>query len=100
MNALGLALLETLVRGRMLTVHREQSPSPTPLGCGSQIACRHQALFVRQRKVDPSFQRPERRRQAGEADDGVENDFRLRALQQLGQVAADLRQGCKTVDRL
>ena len=37
------------------------------------------------------LERPERRRQPGEADDGVEDDVRLGALEQRGQVAADLR---------
>ena len=38
------------------------------------------------------LERPERRGEAGEADDGVEDDVGLRALEQLGEVAADLRQ--------
>ena len=38
------------------------------------------------------LERPERRVDAGEADDGVEHDVGLRALEQLGQVASDLLQ--------
>jgi hypothetical protein len=43
---------------------------------------------------------PKRRRQACEADDGVEDDVRPRALEQLRQVSADLRQRRKPVNRL
>ena len=37
--------------------------------------------------------------QAREADDRVQDDVRLRSLQQLGQVAADLRERREVVDR-
>ena len=50
--------------------------------------------------VDAALERPERRGQAGEADDRVQDDVRLGALEQLGQVAADLRQRREPVDRL
>ena len=48
----------------------------------------------------PALERPEGRRQAREADDCVEDDVRLGALEQLGQVAADLRQRREPVDGL
>ena len=40
------------------------------------------------------LERPERRVDPREADDGVEDDVGLRALQQAGQIAADLLQRC------
>ena len=36
------------------------------------------------------LERPERRGQAGEADDRVQDDIRLGAVEQLGEVAPDL----------
>ena len=66
----------------------------------SQLACRDEALLVRERERHPALERPERSRQPGEADDRVEDDVRLGALEQLGQVAAHLRQRRQAVDRL
>ena len=57
-----------------------------------ELAGRDEALLVREREVDAVLERPERRVDAGEADDGVQHDVGLRALEQLGQVAADLLQ--------
>ena len=46
------------------------------------------------------LERPQRRRKTREADDGVQDDVGLRAIEQLGQVAAHLRQRREPVDRL
>ena len=46
------------------------------------------------------LERPERGRQPREADDGVQHHVGLRAVEQLGEVAADLGQRCQPVERL
>ena len=98
-NGLRIAALEALVGGGVFAVDREQPPSPTPPGGRRQFASRHEALLVREGEVDPSLERPERRRETGEAHDGVEDDVRLRTLEQLGRVSADLCQRREPVDR-
>ena len=55
-----------------------------------ELAGGDEALLVRERERDAVLERPERRVDAGEADDRVEDDVRLAALEQLGRVAADL----------
>ena len=60
----------------------------------------HETLLVRQGQRDAALERPERRRQAREADNRVQDDVWLRALQQLRQVAADLGQWREPVERL
>jgi hypothetical protein len=49
----------------------------------------HEALLVRKGEVDAALERPEGRVHAREPDDGVEDDIRLRALEEFRQVAAD-----------
>src|SRR6266540_2753336 len=81
---------EALEGGAVLAVHGQQQP-PTPLPRGQrELAGDDEALLVRKRELNASLQRPESRIEPGEADDGVQDDLRLCALQQLGQVAADL----------
>jgi hypothetical protein len=71
------APLEALEERRMLAVDGKE-PSPTPLpGARCEVASRHEALFIGEREVDPGLERGERRRQAGEADDGIQDDVRL-----------------------
>src|ERR1700747_2409104 len=89
-HADGLAL-EALEHGGVLAVDREQPPSPTPPGPRSELAGGDETLLVRQGEIDAMFERPDRRREPCEADDGVEDDVRFRLLEELGQVAADLR---------
>ena len=87
-------------RCRVLAVDGQQAPaSPLP-GGERELARGDEALLVREREVDPALERPQRRREAGEADDRVEDDVRLGPLQQLRQVAADLGQRGEPVDRL
>ena len=83
----------------MLAVDRQQ-PAPSPLPRGErEVAGGDEALLVRERQVDAALERPERHGQPGEAHDRVEDDVGLGALQQLGQVAADLGQRREPVDR-
>ena len=75
----------------MLAVDREQKPS-TPLPrFERELAGRDEALLVGQRERDAPLERPERRREAREADDGVQDDVRLGHVQQRREIAADLR---------
>ena len=67
-------------------------PRPRALRGECELSGGDEALLVREREIDPALERPERGVDAREADDGVEDDVGLRALEQLGQVAADLLQ--------
>ena len=88
-DLLRLAPFETLEERRMLAVDRED-PSASPLARGEgELAGGDEALLVCQREVDAALERPERRVHSGKADDGVEHDVGLSALEQLGQVASD-----------
>ncbi len=86
----GIAPLEALEERGVLAVDREQQPSSPLLRGERELAGRDEALLVRQRERDAVLERPERRPNAGEADDGVEDDVRLAPLEQLDRVAADL----------
>src|SRR6266487_1253717 len=99
-DALRIASVEALEGSRVLAVHWNQNASAALERGQRELACRDEALFVRERQRNPALERPERRREAGEADDRVEHDVRLRALEQLDEVAAGLRQGREPVDRL
>ena len=83
----------------MLRVDRQQPPSSPPPRGHRQVAACDEALLVGEREVDAALERPERRRQAREADHRVQDDVRLGPLQQLGQVAAYLRERREAVDR-
>ena len=65
-----------------------QEPPPSPRLRGErELAGGHEALLVREREVDAALERPERDRQPGESDDGVEHDVGLGPLEQLGGVS-------------
>ena len=81
---------KTLVQRRVLRVDREDPAAAALLRCARELTGGDEALLVGERKVDSRLERPERRVHAGEADDGVEDDVRLRTLEQLRRVAADL----------
>ena len=85
------APLEALERGGVLAVDREEQAAAPLVRREREVAGRDEALLVGERERDAALERPERRAEAGEADDRVEDDVRLGALEQLGQVAADLR---------
>ena len=90
---------EELERRRVLAVDRQQQPSaPRPRVAG-ELACGDEALLVRERERDAALERPERRVDAGEADDRVEDDVRLGLLEHLGRIAADLSHRREAVDR-
>jgi hypothetical protein len=76
----------------VLAVHG-QDPAAAPLARGErELPGGDEALLVREREVDAVPERPQRRVDAGEADDRVEDDIGLRAFEELGEVAADLLQ--------
>ena len=96
----GRSVFQALEQGGVLAVDRQQ-PASSPLPrVQRQRACCDEALLVREREIGAALERPQRRGQAREADDGVEDDVRLGALEQLDEVAADLRQRREAVDRL
>ena len=74
----------------MLRVDGQQQPSAPLLRSERQVTRGDEALLVRERERDAAPERPERRPDAGEADDGVEDEVGLGPLEQLGQVAAHL----------
>src|SRR6185503_5963640 len=94
------AAVEALERRGVLAVDRQQEASAPLLRRERELTGGDEALLVGERKRDAVLERPERRGQAGEADDRVQHHVRLRAVEQLGQVAADLRQRREPVDRL
>ena len=99
-NLLGCTSFEALERCRVLAVDRDQAASATPLRRQGQLARSDEALLVREREVHPAFERPQGRGQAGEADDGVEDEIGLGPLEQLREVSPDLGQRGQAVDRL
>ena len=75
---------------RMLAVDRQEH-TPTPLvRCECEPARGNEALLVRERERDAVLQGPERRADAGEPDDRVQDDIRLAPLEEGHRVAADL----------
>src|SRR5439155_11165892 len=84
---------------RVLAVYGEEKAAAAPLRRERELAGRDEALLVRECERDAVLERPERRRQAGEADDRVEHDVRPGALEQLGEIAAGLRERGQAVDR-
>ena len=83
----------------MLAVDRDQRASPALARRQRELARGDEALLVRERERDAVLERPHRRGQPGEAERRVEDDVGLGALEQLGRVAADLRQRREAVDR-
>ncbi len=74
----------------MLAVDREELASPS-LPCRKcEIAGGYEALLVREREGHSALERPQRRSDAGEADDGVQDEIGLGGVEELGQVAPDL----------
>ena len=66
----------------MLAVDGKEEPS-TPLPrFERELAGSDEALLVGQRERDAPLERPERRGQAREADDGVQDDVRLGHVQE------------------
>ena len=67
-------------------------PPPRSCAASASAAGGDEALLVREREVDAALERPERRVDPREADDGVEDDVGLGAVEELGEIAADLLQ--------
>ena len=99
-EALRLAEERALEDRRVLAVDRDQLALAAGSGLQRELAGGDEALLVRERERDAVLERPHRRHQAGEADDGVQHDVRLGALEQLGRVSPGLRQRREPVDRL
>ena len=99
-DGLARASLQTLEGGAVLAVDRQQQPSPPLPRRDRELARDDQALLVCERERDSTLERPEGGIEPREPDDGVEDEVGLRPLEQLGQVAADLRERRKIVDRL
>ncbi len=89
-DTVALASLEALMERGVLTVDREEKPSPTLLCRDRELARCDEALLVRERERDSVLERPERRADAREADDRVQDDVGLAPLEQRDRVAADL----------
>ena len=81
---------EALEECRVLAVDRQEQPSPAPVRRQGELAGRDERLLVREREGDAALERPERHRQAREADDGVQDHVRVGRVQQRRQVAACL----------
>ena len=75
-HLLGPPFLEALEERRVLAVDRQDPAAAARLRRGRELAGRDEALLVREREVDAVLERPERRVDAGEADDGVQDDVR------------------------
>jgi hypothetical protein len=84
----------------VLTVDGDQQPSSTSLRLERELAGSDETLLVGEGEMDTALERPQRRRQPGEADDGVEDEIRLGPVEQLRQVTAYLRQRRQALDPL
>ena len=91
-DALRLAVERALEDRRVLAVDGDQVALAAGSGLQREVAGRDEALLVREGERDAVLERPHRRNQAGEADDSVQHDVRLSALEQLGRVSPGLRQ--------
>ena len=82
--------VEALEERRVLAVDRQQrASSPLPRR-ECEVAGGDEALLVREGERDSVLERPERRADACEADDGVEHEVGLCGLEDVVEVAADL----------
>ncbi len=65
-------------------------PPPRSRARERELAGGNEALLVRERERHAALERPERRWEAREADDGVQDDVRLGQVEQRREIAADL----------
>ena len=98
-DRLRLAGERALEERRVLAVDRDQRSSAALARGERELARRNEALLVGERERHAALERPHRPGQPGEAERRVEDDVRLRTLEQLGRVASDLRQRGEPVDR-
>ena len=82
--------VEALEERRVLAVDGQEQPSSPLPGREREVAGRDEALLVRERERDAALERPQRRADAGEADDGVQDEVGLGRVEELREVAADL----------
>ena len=76
--------------GRVLAVDgQERASSPLP-GFDREIAGRDEALLVCERQCHAVVERPQRRPDPREADDGVQDEVGSRCLEELGQISSHL----------
>src|SRR5207302_6569448 len=87
------ATFEALVERRVLAVHRQESAGTARASGERELSRGDEALLVREREVDTMLERPERRMDAGEADNRVQHDVGPGALEQLREVTTDLLEG-------
>ena len=99
-DRLGGAARQALVERGVLAVDGEEEPASLGVRGFGELAGRDEALLVRKGEVDPVLESPKRGGEAGEADDSVQDEVGLGALEELGEVAADLRERREAVDRL
>ena len=69
----------------MLAVDRDQRAPAPLLRRERELAGGDEALLVRERERHAALERPHRRREPGEADDGVQDEVGLGAVEQLGR---------------
>jgi hypothetical protein len=91
-HLLGVASLEALEDRGVLAVDGQDPAASTLARRESELACRNETLLVREREVDAVLEGPQRGVDTGEADDRVEDYVWLRALEEFGEVAANLLQ--------
>src|SRR5688500_15687130 len=90
MDGFRLPPLEALKGGGVLAVDRQEEPS-TPLSRSErELTRRDEAFLVRESEGDAPLERPEGRRQAGKADDRVQDDVGRRVVQQGGRIPSRL----------
>ena len=83
-DRVGSTSLEALEERRVLAVDRQEQPAAASVGGDGELAGGDEALLVRERERDAALERPERRLDAGEADDRVEDDVRLARVEEVG----------------
>ena len=74
----------------MLAVDREKTSAAAVPRSECKVAGRDEALLVRERQCHSVLERPERRSDSGEADDGIQDQIRLGGLEDVGQIATHL----------
>ena len=82
--------VEALEERRMLAVDGQEQPS-SPLPCrDGEISGRDETLLVCEREGHAPLERPQRRADPGEADDGVQDEVGLGCVEELREIPPDL----------
>ena len=77
----GGAPFEALEEGRVLAVDGQEQPSSPLPGGDCEVAGGDEALLVRERERDSALERPERRADSREPDNGVQHEVGLRGVE-------------------